>query len=238
MRYINRLLLKTCCILLISFFSNSAISQQFESIEKIKSLAKNFIEKNITLEENQTLEVHINSSDIPARLTICSKDIEVAFPREANREKMSAVELICNGDKSWHSYVPVSVQKYAKVLAAKHFIPANQSISEYDLDYVQANVNRLFGGYFKEPVEVVGQVASSAINAGTIISRKSIHFPQLVHKNQEVELIARKNSIQVTMKGIAKTDGSLNDTIVAYNPSSKKTLEAVVIGLNKAEVIS
>jgi len=160
----------------------------YESVDNLKVLAKDFIVKNIALEPEETMDVKINQADLPTQLIKCSNKIDIAFPR--------------------------------------------------DLDYAQENINRLYNGYFKDKKEVVGYVASQIINSGAVITRKNVRRPQLVHKNQEIDLIAKKNQIVVTMKGISKSDGSLNDSIVAYNPSSKKTVEAIVVGLNMAEVIS
>lgn len=215
-----------------------AFADLYESQDKLKTLAKDFVAKNTALGPDESLEVDINNSDIPAQLATCPTNVEAAFPKEANRERITSVQLSCNGSTSWRTFIPVDVKVYAKVVVAKRTITTNETLTEADLDFAQANVNILYGGYFKDPTEITGQVASQMIAPGSVISKKNIRQQQLVHRNQEIDLVARKNAIEVTVKGIAKSDGGLNDSITVYNPSSKRTLEAVVIGTNKAEVIS
>lgn len=229
---------KGLLILSMGFFCNLSVAAGFEPVENIKNIAKDFVTKNITLEEGETLELQISKSDLPSKLAACSSEITAAFPKETNKERISAVELTCNGDNSWHVFVPVNAQVFAKVLVAKQTLMANEPITEADLEYSQYDINHLYSGYFKDKNEVLGQVAAQTINAGVVLNKKNIHGRKLVLKNQSIDLIARSNTLEVTMKGIAKTDGGLNDTITAYNPSSKKMLDAVVVGLNRAEVMS
>lgn len=209
----------------------------YESPDNIKTQAKDFVLKTVSLDPDQSIEVQIKSSDVPTQLIKCSKAIDIALPKEATPEKISALELTCNGDKQWQAYLPVDVQIFTKVVVAKYPLSSETTIKETDLDYAQANVNRLYNGYFKNKSELVGYVASQTINTAGIITKRNVKRPVLVHRNQPVDLIARKNSIQVTMKAVSKSDGSLNDSIEVFNPSSKKTIEAIVTGPNRVEVI-
>lgn len=227
-----------CCIFFTGLACADQMIQQYESSADLEKLARDFIAANISLEPDETMEIAINRSDLPTQLSKCSTNIQVAFPREMSREKINALELTCNGEKSWQTFLPLDVQIYTKIVTAKSLILPDTNIHESDLDYSQMNINHLYNGYFKDKKEVLGFVASQTISAGTVITKKNTRRPQLVHRNQEVELVAKKNSIVVSMKGIAKSDGGLNDIIEAYNPSSKKTLQAVVVGSNRAEVVS
>jgi flagella basal body P-ring formation protein FlgA len=231
----QRYLLILICLISLT----PAWSENIESIENIKEITKKYIIQHTTLDSGETLEVQINSTDVPMHLSKCSNEIQVAFPKESTREKINSVELTCSdNEKTWHSYVPVNVQIFTRVVVAKHPIGMGSPIVENDIDYANANINHLYTGYFTEIDSVKGYVSAQLIGSGTVISKKNVRRQQLVHKNQPIDLVVRKNAIEITMKGIAKSDGVLNDTIAAYNPSSKKTMEAIVIGFNKAEVVS
>jgi flagella basal body P-ring formation protein FlgA len=123
------------------------------------------------------------------------------------------------------------------VLTVTRTILPKEKISEADLDFTYFNKSRLYNGYFKDKSEVVGETVSHAITAGTILNKKNIQSPVIVAKNQTITLIAQRHSIAISMQGIAKSDGALNTTIKVYNPSSQKTVDAVVIGPSKAQVI-
>ncbi|MEO8400444.1 MAG: flagellar basal body P-ring formation chaperone FlgA [Gammaproteobacteria bacterium] len=214
-----------------------AANFSYESVENIKTVAKDFVLKNVPLNPSETIEVQVDSPQPPLRVGACSKTLDASFPADANRDQVTSVELSCNGVQTWHVYVPVNVRINTNVLVAKRTIPLNDVITEDDMDFAQYDRNRLYNGYFSAKENVIGQVASQLIASGTVLTKKNVQQPVLVHRNQTVDLIARTNSITVTMKGVAKSDGSLNEVIKAYNPSSKRILDAVVVGSNKVEVV-
>ena len=226
-------------VLIASFVcSNFCFAANRESIENLKNTVKNFVIKNVALEADESIDVTVSKVDGSLQLPACSSEIDAQFPSGSNREKITAVELSCNGVQPWHTYFPVNVQIFTKVLVARHVIPPKERISEDDLDYAQADKNHLYSGYFKDKNEVMGLEASQLITAGAVFTKKNIQQPVLVHRNEMIDLIAQKGAIVVTMKGISKSDGRLNEIIQAYNPSSKRTLDAIVTGTGKAEVTS
>lgn len=211
----------------------------FESVENLKNVTKDFVKKNISLDENDKMEIQVSQADLPTKLPLCTKPIDAAFPKGTSKERITAIELTCNGDNPWHTYVPVNVDIYAKVIVAKKPIVPNQIITEEDLDYASYDTKHLYSGYYREKEKdvLIGQTTSHPIEAGAVLNKRNIHTVALIHRNQEITLVARSNTVEVTMMGIAKSDGGLNETIEAYNPSSKKTLSAIVIGTDKAEVL-
>lgn len=225
------------CVFLSIFSYNTCFALSFEPIENLKNISQDFVKKNIALNDGDKLNIQFNQGDLPTRLPLCSKPIEPSFPNEVNKEQITAVTLTCNGLNPWHVYVPVDVQIITKVLVAKHAIVPDQVISEDDVDFAEYDTRHLYSGFFKDKNLVIGQTTSHTIPEGAVLNKKNIHSPFLVHRNQEVDLVAKANTVEVTMKGISKSDGGMNDSITAYNPSSKKILNAIVIGVDKAEVI-
>lgn len=213
-------------------------NMHYEPVNNLKMLAQNFIEKNVLLSGDEKLEVQVNQTDAMLSLAACTQPLEATFPGDANISQITAVEVRCQGAQTWRTMVPVTVTILAKVLVAKRTIPANTAISEDDLDYALFDRNRLYNGYFQDKTTTAGQVTNQVILSGVVLNAKNVQKPIVVYKNQIIDLVARSNAITVTMKGIAKADGRLNETIKAFNPSSKRTLDAVVIDSNRAEVVS
>lgn len=217
--------------------SSYAAYYNYEPFNNLKRVAEDFVMKNIALNADETMDVHVVKLNTPLRVAMCSQPIEAAFPQNSNRERITAVELTCSGTNSWHMMMPVTVKINSNVLVAKRTISPSQVITEDDLDYAQHDRNTLFSGYFIKKEETIGQVASQTISPGTVLTKRNIQLPVLVHRNEAVEIIARSHSVVVSMKGIAKTDGSMNQSVKVYNPSSKRTLDALVVGTGKAEVV-
>lgn len=221
-----------------ALLSVNLFAEQYEPISHLKEIAKTYVIKNVGIEPGESIEVLVNQSNSPIQVPVCGKIIEANFPDNYNKEQMTSVELACNGPASWHVLVPVEVQIFSNVVIAKRTLTPKETIREEDLDFTVTNKNRLYSGYFKQKEDVVGKVSNHLITAGTILTPKSVQSPILIHRNQAISIISKSNAIIVTMQGVAKSDGALNEMIKVFNPSSKKTLDATVVGPNKAEVVA
>lgn len=228
---------KWICALFLIFFQSTVFSEELESLDNLKTITKNFITNSITLAEDETMDVQFIQNNMSLKLSRCSEPVTARLPEGMTKEHISAVQLTCEGSTPWHILMPVEVQMLTNVLVAKHTIALKDPLSENDLDYMKLDKNRLMSGYFKNKEEIIGLEASQYIQAGAVFTKKNIRQPILVHRNTAIELIARKNSMTVSVKGIAKTDGRLSDAVQVVNPSSKKVIDAIVIGPNKAEVV-
>lgn len=209
----------------------------YESLDTIKQTAKDFIVKNTALDNGETIDVQVTDLNSDLRLPACTKPLDVNFPDSTNSNKITAVQMTCNGTKAWQTYVPVNVQVFSKVLVAKNAIQQNETISADDVVFKTLDRNGLYNGYFKNPEDVIGRTANRLIISGAVLSPANLAQPLMVHREQAVDIIARANSIVVSMKGISKSDGALNQAIKVFNPSSKKTLDAIVVGPNQAQVV-
>jgi flagella basal body P-ring formation protein FlgA len=231
--------IKLYLILLLALLSyQTCQAGYYEKSERINETVKNFIIQNTPVAADDTLDVQVNQAQVALNVPVCSKDITPSFPIDANREQLSSVELTCKDVKPWHIVVPVEVQIFTKVIVAKHTIASKESISEGDIDYVSYNKNRLYNGFFTKKEDVLGNQTAYLVPAGAVLTKKNIQLPILVSRNQSIIIVAQMNSIIVSMQGIARTDGALNSVIKVYNPSSKRTLDAVVVGPNKAQIVS
>jgi len=231
-------MIETLLLVLTFACYQSCYAARYEKPDHINEIVKNFLTQNIQVEPNDTLEVKVNEANVTINVPACAKDIIAGFPANANREQVSSVELSCNDTKPWHVIVPVDVQVYTKVLVTKRTIAAKEAIAEEDLDYSIASKNRLYNGFFTRKEDVLGNQTAYLITAGTILTKKNIQQPILVSRNQNITIFAKFNSIMVSMQGVAKTDGALNSVIKVYNPSSKRTLDAIVVGPNKAQIVT
>jgi len=223
-------------ILMLVCYQSCFAADQFEKPEHINEVVKNFLAQNIQTAPDETLEIKVNQSNAPLNVPVCASDISAAYPADANREQLSSVQLSCNDAKPWQIVVPVDVQVFSKVLVAKHTIAAKETISDEDVDYTVYNKNHLYNGFFTRKEDVIGSQAAYLVPAGTVLTKKNMQQPLLITRNQTITIVAQSNSIVVSMQGIARTDGALNAMIKVYNPSSKRTLDAIVIGPNKAQV--
>lgn len=207
-----------------------------ESIENPKQYVTDFVSQNISHTENETIEVSITQLDENFKLPSCESDVKASFTKESAPAQSNAILLSCKTSPQWDMYIPISIRLFTDVLSTKRLISSGETITEADITWSKQDINRLNDGYFKDKSEVVGLRANHAMQAGTTISKKSLKQVAVVKRNQTINLMLKHGGIEIAMLGIAKSDGFMNDAIRVMNPTTKKIIDAVVTGPNKAEI--
>ena len=228
-------LVKLAALLTIFSYSQICCADNFESTEQLQQLAKDFAIQSTAAEADETVNVVV--SPLSVQLPKCSSPVQPSLPANSNHDQITGIELTCNGSTSWQTLVPINVEVYAKVIVAKQMILPKQTVTENDVDIATFDKNHLYAGYFKNKDEIIGQVASHLLTPGSVFTKKSLQAPIIIHKNQVVSITARNSVVSVTMQGIAQSDGALNEAIRVYNPSTKRVVDAVVVGASKAEIV-
>ncbi len=113
-------------------------------------------------------------------------------------------------------------------------IPRKEKLERVDFEAVETELvnGREYTG------EITGKIrATKLIRRGEILRTEFFETVPLVHKDHEVQVIVKGNSIEIRTFGTAKKDGWLGDEIQVVNRSSKKIFRARVIGEEMVEVI-
>lgn len=218
------------------FLYTSYANAQFQPLEELKSRIEYYI--NSELAKNQIGEVHVNVGQLDSRLQLqnCPEEnLEINNPYGGDLFRATTIEAKCTAP-GWKIYVPVDINIIRKIVAAKHPLMRGTRISKDDLFLSEQNVQRLRQGYFTETQEVVGKIAKHNIPSGKAISPYNIDLPKLVKRGEEVTIIARNPSFQVSMKGIAIESGTLGETIKVKNLSSQRTIDATVSAQKEVKV--
>ena len=210
----------------------------YEPVAHLTALAKEFALHNIPVAADETIAVQADASLYTPKLPVCLQNITAEFPVNTNPEQATGVMLTCNDQTAWRTLVPLDVKIYTQVLVAKRTILPREEVTADLMDYASYDKNTLFNSFYKDKAEIIGQVATHLITPGMVLTKKNLQAPILIHKNDVVDLVAISHTVSVSMQGIAKSEGSLHETVRIFNPSSKRTIDAVVAGPNRAEVIA
>ena len=76
-------------------------------------------------------------------------------------------------------------------------------------------------------------VAKRYIAANTVITSNMIQPEQIVKRGETVVIIAGNESLSVEMEGVARDNGRMQERIKVFNPSSRRVIEAIIIGPGK-----
>lgn len=210
-------------------------AEGFEETSRLKSLVEAYVIANVAHDDQDEVSVVVSQID-NLKLQSCQREPTVAFPAEASTSQPGAVIISCSGAENWNVYVPVQVQVMTKVLSVNRLIPSGETIGEQDLSLVAYDRNRLYDGFFRNKDDVIGLSAARPIMNGMPLNHKNVKQVAIIKRNQTITLAVRRASIEIEMVGVAKTDGFLNGPVKVYNPSSKKFVDAIVVGKNRAEI--
>ncbi len=126
---------------------------------------------------------------------------------------------------------------YGDIAVAKKNIYFKERFNENNIEFVKRCLNNYIGtGYFTNSNEIFELQASSFIRRGSVLGKNNTMSSLLAINGQNVELVKENGSLKLTASMRALQDGKKGDWIFIYNPVTKKTLKAEVIGDGKVRL--
>lgn len=229
----------------ILIFSLVFASNFLEAAESVQSLdiLKNKIEQYVmaslsSQQQDSKIQVTVDKIDSRLKLKPCTEtNLEVFNPFPTSTARATTMGIRCQAnDNRWTIYVPVRVNIHKSVLVAKRTLPKGTKISKDDIDIEQMDVSQLKQGFFTQPEQVIDQICKTSISQGNAIAPPLLQTASLVHKGEQVTIHALNEYINVSMEGVALSEGGVGDTIQVKNLSSKKIIEAEITAKHTVKV--
>ncbi|WP_051555263.1 flagellar basal body P-ring formation chaperone FlgA [Legionella fairfieldensis] len=219
-------------LLIATGFSSQA--ETIQSLALIKQKIENHLINELSNRHNDDVELQVSAEKIDPRLNLkpCREDkLEVFNPYKTSLLHATIMGIKCQEtDAHWTLYVPVKITLQRNVLVAKHLLSKGTQITDNDLEKEKKDLSQLKSGYFTKKSDVIGQLCKHPIGEGSVLTLYDLQTAPLVHKGEQVSIQAINEMINVSMNGIALSDGALGDLIKVQNLSSKKIIEAQVSG--------
>jgi flagellar basal body P-ring formation protein FlgA len=223
------------------FFASICIaySDPVQSLELLKNkIEAHVLNELATFSEGKVL-VRADSLDPRLNLKPCAEErLEIFNPYQTPMLNTNTMGIKCMEETNhWTLYVPVKISVFKTVLVAKRALVKGSRIRSDDIYPMEMDSQKLKQGYFTESNELVGLVCKHDIQPNSALNPFNIELAKLVHRGEQVTIVASDNNLTVSMDGIAMNDGILGDTINVKNLSSKRVLEAQVSGKKRVKVI-
>lgn len=140
----------------------------------------------------------------------------------------TTVGVRCEGKVHWTIYTSVRVESQAPVLVARRSLGRNADISATDFKLEPRRVPGLLSAYVTDPAALAGSRLSRPVEAGEPLSVEALAPANLIHRGQQVVLLAHAGALEVRVNGIALSDGRASDHIRVQNVSSQRVVEGIV----------
>ncbi|WBV68308.1 flagellar basal body P-ring formation chaperone FlgA [Legionella pneumophila] len=212
-------------------------------IKSVSRIIKNKIEQYALNELSNYTEgkIQVTADNIDPRLNlkVCDDNkLEVFNPYQTPMLNTSTMGIKCLEENNhWTLYIPVKITIFKSVLVAKRALLKGTKISNSDIYQTELDVQKLKQGYFTDSKELIGLVCKHDITPNSPLNPFNIELAKLVHKGEQVSIIAAHDNLTVSMDGIAMDEGALGDSVKVKNLSSKRIIEAQVTGKKTVKVI-
>lgn len=211
------------------------------SAEKIKTDVKDVILKDFS--QKTSAEVDIKITMLPFQSLTLPDGVITYNLINANDElnltsrQVKRINILVNNKIERTINVPVEVKAYEEVLVASDLISREQPIDFTKVKFKKINIADKNNFVVTRDMMKQEMVAKKDFRDGEYIDKRFIKVKPDVVKNSEVRIILNSgNGLQISIDGIAKTDGSIGEYVTVENKMYNKIYSAKVIGENRVLV--
>lgn len=126
-------------------------------------------------------------------------------------------------------------------------INSNRTITESDITWQKFSADKVTPTMITKKEDLLGKTSKySVLRLGVPINLSELQCPVVIKKGDTVQVNYKSRTLEITARALAKSNGSIGETIF-FEPlsqgngnefnSSKKTIQAKVIGPNVAEIV-
>ncbi len=223
------------CLLLV-IASGSMAAQERQSLDAIRERVERFVSE-LDAGRGRLERVEVDRLDQRLRLAACGEPLTAELPNGRADAERLVVRVRCPGPEPWKVYVPTRVVRSVEVIVTRRPLPRGSSITADDLQRVRRESGALRGQYYTDREDLVGLQTNRALAAGAVVAARHLTRPTLVRRGDELLLEARNQTVRVSMKARALENGSRGERIRVRNLSSRRELQAEVVGRGRAMVV-
>ena len=150
--------------------------------------------------------------------------LEVQDSRSPQRMRFVAS---CPGTAGWRYEILARASISAKVAVTSVPVNANTPLQAGDVALERRDVTMVTDSLASLPA-VVGQSSRRSLRAGEVLRESQLASPVLVRRGSAVNIVARKEQVQVSTAGVAMDPGAQGEIIRVRNAASGTVIRAVV----------
>ena len=182
------------------------------------------------------LTLQVAPLDSRLRVALCDRRLNAVVNPDTLVRNQTTVGVRCEGTIRWTIYTSVNVQSQAKVLIARRALMRDAETTAADFRLEDRLVPGLASAYVGDPAALAGQRLSHAIAAGDPLTVETLAPANMIHRGQQVTLLAHSGGFEVRMVGTALADGHASERIKVQNQSSQRVVEGIVRSANEVEI--
>jgi flagella basal body P-ring formation protein FlgA len=209
----------------------TSLATNFDS-DYIENFAKEYLENVITPPIDGKIAIDVSEIDSRITLKPCTQKLEATIPDKHNGRNVS-VKISCNDNSPWKIYIPAKIKQTFAVLVATSIIEKGVVLTNDNIAIEYIATNKVRGKKLSNKSEVIGSRAMKRIGKGRAISAR---YVCLVCEGDTVTIIAKSDNFMIKTRGVALSDGNINQQIRVKNSRSGKTITPKVSAINQVTI--
>jgi len=214
-------------LLVIAPFARAALNEPYQSLSAIQSLAEQQV-RNAAPSKTGILRVQADNLDPRLHLAVCGNEPEAFLPNGMNLGPRATVGVRCNQGAQWTIYVAVTIESEAPVLVLNRAMTHDVPLTSADVEVSVRRLPGLSSGYLNDVSQLAGQSTKRELASGIILTPGMLQPTVLIHRGQQVTVLASVNGLEVRTEAVALGDGSASSRIRVKNLATAKIVEGIV----------
>lgn len=188
--------------------------------------------------------IDIEDPATPKALMLPARDMRSMVMRaEMSSQKTAglvtvAVEVWLDGRRQARRLLSYRVHARGLVAKAAHRLEPGTVITEADLEESVRDLALVPRDVMRRSESLLGLKVVRPIGAGQMVRKGAVAIPALVKRGDSVVLIARIGSVEARVMAQAKANGIKGEVVTVVNLTSKRQIQAKVVGRKLVEAVS
>jgi flagella basal body P-ring formation protein FlgA len=233
-RHCTRELPRAALLLLLLLCGSGRLRAADQDPERIRAAAEAAVRAR-TAGMGQVF-VHADALDARLRLPECTAPLAATLSGDSGLRAQVQVGVRCSGARPWSIYLVVRIESEVPVLVARHALPRDARPRMEDFALETRRVAGLSTQFAGTAAALDGRRLRRPVNAGEALAIDALAVAPVVHRGEQVTLVARAGAMEIRVAAVALSDGRPDERIRVQNPASQRVIEGVVRAAGLVEV--
>jgi len=162
------------------------------------------------------------------KLHACTIPLTVSWPPGAQKSAHTSVGVRCDDFKPWKLYVGAHIQVFSDVWVTTTAINRGMIIEAQHVSLERKDMSNTFSQHMQSQRSPIGLVAKRPLRSGDVIYESALVKQIAIKRGQKVQIIAKKNGLEIRSNAVAMTNGAMGERIRVRNSSTKKEMEGIL----------
>ena len=216
-----------------------AMAQNIVAAEDIAAAVTAFVTQQLQgqLAEDTRLEIDTRWQ---GNVVVANGDPQIRVRRASSRPlrgpTVLRVGIDAGGQTQRIMSVTADIRHLRPVLVASRMLRRGEALMLDLVELVECDITQLRHGYFTD-VDALGNMRTRrSVVAGDVLTRNHVEVIPVINRGDEVELVARTNSLAISALGQAMQDGGIGERIRVKNSDSGKVLYGQILDASTIQV--